>query len=262
MNRQVTYCETVFMTLLWETLQAGTHYSVRSAGQSVRLYSNGVFHSQWNPTRPFAGAVWDCLSLPCLYQAPAQCQRVLLLGLGGGAGIRQLQTLVDFKHLRAIEIDPIHIKIAKRWFGINHKNIAITEADAIVWLNKYASDGYDFVIDDLFGHSENEPMRAQALTEQWVNKLADVLNPGGTLVVNCVCRAELTAALPVFADCGFVQAYRWSLPEYDNAIGVFFRQPVSSNDWIKHLDSTDLSPDMKRAARWVIRRPLELITSS
>lgn len=246
------------MSLLWELSQAGTHYSVRRAGNSIRLYSNSVFHSQWNPQRPFAGAVWDCLSLPCLYHAPDECQRILLLGLGGGAGIKQIQTLINFKHLHAIEIDPVHIDIAKRWFGIKQKNVKITEADAIEWLSRYASTGFDLVIDDLFGHSLGEPMRAQVLTSEWVDSLAAALNPGGTLVVNCVSPAELKAAVPVFAERGFIQGYRWSLPEYDNAIGVFFRHAVSSNDWIKHLDATTLSPDMKRAARWVIRKPIAL----
>ena len=193
-----------------------------------------------------------------MYQPPGACQRILLLGLGGGAGIRQIQTLISFKHLRAIEIDPVHIKIAKRWFGVDHHNIQVTEADAIGWLSRYKSTGYDLVIDDLFGHSANEPMRAQALTEQWVDSLANALNPRATLVVNCVSQAELMQAVPVFAARGFIQGYRWSLPEYDNAIGVFFRHPVSSNDWIKHLDATTLSAEMKRAARWVIRRPIAL----
>lgn len=250
--------EPVNMSLLWETSLSGTHYSVRRAGNSIRLYSNSVFHSQWNPQRPFAGAVWDCLSLPCLYQAPDECQRILLLGLGGGAGIRQIQTLIDFKHLHAIEIDPVHIKIAKRWFGINQKNVKVTEADAIKWLASYRAKGFDLVIDDLFGHSAAEPMRAQALTTQWVDTLAAALNPGGTLVVNCVSASELMAAVPIFAERGFIQGYRWSLPEYDNAIGVFFRHRVSSADWIRHLEATSLSPDMKRAARWVIRKPLAL----
>lgn len=246
------------MSLLWETTQAGTHYSVRRAGHSIRLYSNGVFHSQWNEQRPFASAVWDCLSLPCLYQVPGACQRILLLGLGGGAGIRQLQTLIDFEYLQAIEIDPVHIKIAKRWFGVNSKRIDITEADAIGWLNDYSSAGFDLIIDDLFGHSGNEPMRAQPITRAWLDSLSAALNPGGTLVVNCVSRAELMAAVPLFAAHGFIQGYRWSLPEYDNAIGVFFRHQVASGDWFKHLEATNLSPDMKRAARWVIRRPLTL----
>jgi len=246
------------MGVLWESTIQGTCYSVRTAGCSIRLYSNGVFHSQWNPKRPFANAVWDCLSLPCLYRPAEQCKRVLLLGLGGGAGVRQLQTLVSFDYLQAVEIDPVHIKIAKRWFGVTQENVEIVEADAIEWLTQYSGESFDLVIDDLFGHSANEPLRAQALNPSWINKLKRVLTPTGTLVVNCISPSELSASAEHFSDQGFVQAYRWRLPEYDNAIGVFFRKPVSPNDWNKHLEATTLSSDMKQAARWVIRKPLDL----
>ncbi len=246
------------MGVLWESTQQGTHYSVRQAGSSVRLYSNRVFHSQWNPNRPFAGAVWDCLSLPCLYRPPSQVKRVLLLGLGGGAGIRQLQTLVKFDYLQAIEIDPVHIKIAKRWFGITQKTVDVLEADAIAWLKQYKGPGFDLVIDDLFGHSDNEPQRAQALNKLWIKQLTKVLNPNATLVVNCISRSELAKSVENFSAAGYVQGYRWSLPEYDNAIGVFFREPVANGDWIKHLESTTLTADMKLAARWVVRRSLNL----
>ena len=71
------------MGLLWNYRQADTDYSVRHHGGSIRLYSNGVFHSQWNEARPFAGGIWDCLSLPALYREPAFTQRVLILGVGG-----------------------------------------------------------------------------------------------------------------------------------------------------------------------------------
>lgn len=246
------------MSTLWETYRAGTHYSVRTAGRSVRLYSNGVFHSQWNPHRPFAGAVWDCLSLPALYRPPQQCKRVLLLGLGGGAGVRQLQTLVNFDYLKAIEIDPVHISIARRWFGINSKKISIVNADAIDWLHNYEGEGFDLVIDDLFGHDDNEPMRAQPLNSKWVTALKRVLNADGIVVTNCITRGELVQAAPVFSRAGFVQGYRWSLPEYENAIGVFFTRPVQANEWLHNLEASSLSPAMKRAARWVIRRSLKM----
>lgn len=246
------------MSLLWETTSDGTHYSVRKAGNSVRLYSNGVFHSQWNPKRPFAGAVWDCLSLPCLYRPASQCKRVLLLGLGGGAGVRQLQTLVDFDYLQAIEIDPVHIKVSRRWFGVTQPNVDIIHADAIEWLNQYSGEGFDLIIDDLFGHTGNEPQRVQPLNSAWTEKLDNALNPSGTMVVNCIGRAELFKGVSSFSACGYVQGYRWSLPEYHNAIGVFFREPVPPGDWITHLDATTLKPAMKHAARWIIRRPLEL----
>ena len=246
------------MGTLWEKNQAGTHYSVRTSGQSVRLYSNGVFHSQWNPHRPFAGAVWDCLSLPCLYRPPEQCKRVLLLGLGGGAGIRQLQTLVNFDFLKAIELDSVHISIARKWFGVTSKKVSITHADAIDWVNNYEGGGFDLIIDDLFGHESNEPMRVQPLNAEWVKRLKRLMNPDGILVTNCITRPELIQAVPVFSKAGFVQGYRWSLPEYENAIGVFFKTPVHSGDWLQNLEASALSPAMQRAARWVIRRSLPM----
>jgi len=246
------------MSLLWETTSGGTHYSVRKAGHSVRLYSNGVFHSQWNPRRPFAGAVWDCLSLPCLYRPAEQCKRVLLLGLGGGAGVRQLQTLVKFDYLKAIEIDPVHIKISRRWFGLTQPNVDIIHADAIEWLNQYSGEGFDLIIDDLFGHSDNQPLRVQPLNSEWVMQLDNAMNSRGIVVVNCIGRGELLKSASCFSAQGYVQGYRWSLPEYHNAIGVFFREPVSPSDWLKNLDATTLPPAMKHAARWIIRRPLNL----
>ena len=52
------------MALLWERRVEGTLYQVRSAGRTRRLYTNGVFHSQYNPVRPVTGSVWDLLLLP------------------------------------------------------------------------------------------------------------------------------------------------------------------------------------------------------
>jgi len=116
------------MTLLWELTTQDTHYSVRSAGESIRLYSNGVFHTQWNPRKPFAGGVWDCLSLPALYRSADNQKRVLVLGLGGGAVVQQLQWLLPDAHITAIEIDPIHIRVAREWFGITDDMVDIIEA--------------------------------------------------------------------------------------------------------------------------------------
>ena len=245
------------MGILWESKTLGTHYSVRSAGGSIRLYSNGVFHSQWNPKRPFAGAVWDCLTLPALYKHPDSVKRILILGLGGGAGVRQLQTMLPFEQLVALEIEAVHIQVARNWFGVSAPNIDIIEADAISWIKSYKGPGFDFVIDDIFGHNNKEPMRAQALTPAWLGSLKNVLNSHGVLVVNCISRAELRNALPSVKTAGFRYGYRWSLPEYDNAIGVFVQHQIRNKDWSDHLDATDLSRAMKKAARRVVRRSID-----
>lgn len=244
------------MTLLWETRSAGTHYSVRGHGATVRLYSNGVFHSQWNPERPFAGGIWDCLGLPVLYRRRDATRRILLLGVGGGAVIRQLETLLPFESMTAVEIDPVHVDVAQRWFGVEDVRVSLIEDDAIAWLQRYAGEPFDMVIDDLFGHDSGEPVRARALTPEWVSLLRTHTAANGLVVVNCVKQIELTEAAPSFRDEGFRHARRWSLPGYENAIGVFSAAELIPRDWSRRLDESGLSTPMLRQARIIVRRPL------
>ena len=80
------------MALLWTTKKGNTQYEVRTAGDSIRLYTNRAFHSQYNPKHVFTGAMWDLLSIPALFYA-INLQRkpnsVLMLGVGGGTAIHQ-----------------------------------------------------------------------------------------------------------------------------------------------------------------------------
>ncbi|MFK7855932.1 MAG: spermidine synthase [Granulosicoccus sp.] len=244
------------MTLLWELNTEDTHYSVRTSGASIRLYSNRVFHSQWNPNKPFAGGVWDCLSLPTLYRPADYFKRVLLLGVGGGAVIRQLQQLIDFDTLSAIEIDEHHLHVARHWFGIDDSRVDLQHGDAIDWLINYRGQPFDLIIDDLFGHSEGEPLRACALSGDWLDALSANLKDSGLLVVNCVDSAQLKRALPEFDSVGFRYGFRWTLPTYENAIGVLSRTSLRARDWSRNLEYSELDGPTQRQARLTIRRPL------
>lgn len=245
------------MTTLWEHERDGTRYSVRSAGASIRLYSNGVFHSQWNPDRPFAGGVWDCLGLPLLYRSIATTRRVLLLGVGGGAVIRQLERLAPAAAVTGVELDPVHLEVARRWFGVGEESAAtLVEGDAIAWLRGYRGEPFDLIVDDLFGHANGEPERARALTSDWIATLRDASEVGGLVVVNCVDGRELKAAAPAFADEGFGHAHRWSQPGYENAIGVFAREPLVPREWSRRLEGLALDAPDERRARAIVRRPL------
>ena len=244
------------MTVLWQTERDGTRYSVRAHGASVRLYSNGVFHSQWNPDRPFAGGVWDCLSLPVLYRSPERVRRVLLLGVGGGAVIRQLESLVAFESLTAIEIDGVHLDIARRWFGVAERRVSLVEGDAVRWLRNRDGEPFELVVDDLFGHADGEPVRACPLMPEWVARLREAVTDDGLVVVNCVDGRELKAAAEVFRDAGFRHARRWSLPGYENAIGVFSPAALVPREWSRRLDASALAAPLRRQARRIVRRPL------
>ena len=280
------------MSVLWESERNGTRYSVRAHGASVRLYSNGVFHSQWNPDRPFAGGVWDCLGLPALYRPLEATRRVLLLGVGGGAAIRQLERLVPFESLTGVEIDPVHLDIARRWFGVVDASsaggpmgerlartlatteptdggessaqgappprspVTLVEDDAVAWLRGRVGERYDLVVDDLFGHDAGEPVRARALTPDWVGLLRETVTEDGLVVVNCADGRELKRAAPTFGDEGFGHARRWSQTGYENAIGVFAARPLVPREWSRRLEGTGLNASSQRCARAIVRRPL------
>ena len=79
------------MALLWSEQDGDSRYEVRSAGNTRRLYTNGVFHSQYNPNNPVTGSVWDLLLLPAFFLPPGRPRRVLVLGVGGGENIRGQQ---------------------------------------------------------------------------------------------------------------------------------------------------------------------------
>ncbi len=58
---------------------------MRTAGKTLRLYTDGVFHSQFNPNHAVTGGVWDALMLPAFfYPAESWCEP----GAGSGGGTR------------------------------------------------------------------------------------------------------------------------------------------------------------------------------
>ncbi|MCK7589660.1 fused MFS/spermidine synthase [Subsaxibacter sp. CAU 1640] len=76
---------------------------------------------------------------------------ILLLGLGGGCVIKTLRKDMAYeKHITAVEIDPVVIKIAKGEFGIEcsgQLDIICNDAEAFMSLN---TKKFDLIIIDLF----------------------------------------------------------------------------------------------------------------
>ena len=271
--------------ILEELERGGTRYSVRAHGASVRLYTNGVFHSQWSPSRPFAGGVWDCLSLPALYREPDAVRRALVLGVGGGAVLRQLALLSPAVHVTGVEIEPAHLDIARRHFGLGAlegtggKGAAdaagkgggagtaragggaaatLVCADAVRWMaHAGASAGpFDLIVDDLYGHADGEPVRAVALEPGWIGALVERLAPDGLYVANTVDAREASRAVPALADAGLRHGARWSQDAWENVVLVASRAPLHSRDWSRRLDAAGLDAESRRRARATPRRPI------
>jgi len=217
------------MAVFWQKTIQGVRYEIRSAGATLRLYTDGVFHSQYNPNQALTGGIWDLLMLPALFYHPGQIRRVLVLGVGGGAVIRLLTTYAEPETIVGVEMSEQHLKLARRFFGIKGKHIHLLQAEAVDWLRRYQGPPFDIIIDDLFTEHEGEPLRAVPLDHQWFGLLTDHLTQHGVIVVNTVSRQELKRSAYMTNRSvarQFSTAYSLTLPTYENTIAAFFRQSM------------------------------------
>ncbi len=103
---------------------------------------------------------------------------MLLIGLGGGT-VAKNYSRVGWR-VDAVEIDPVVVDVARRFFGL-------TDADARVFVvdgRKFligSRDAYDVIIMDAFGSSS---IPFHLITRESFGLIASHLNPGGVLAVN------------------------------------------------------------------------------
>ncbi|WOX05429.1 spermidine synthase [Microbulbifer pacificus] len=219
------------MALIWQKQVGTNRYEVRTHGATVRLYSNGVFHSQWNPNDPLKGSLWELLLLPAFFLPQGRVRRVLILGVGGGALIRLLQRFVQPEQIVGVDIDRHHLMVAKKFFGV--RDATLVCADARVFVAELAADSnsepFDLIVDDLFGHCDGVAERAIAADKSWCSQLLKLLAPGGLLVSNFGCRCELLESGWCAPEIRprLQGAYSADLPGYENCVGVFSPAPLS-----------------------------------
>ncbi len=230
------------MAILWQKTIKNTHYEIRTAGQTLRLYTDGVFHSQFNSAHAVTGGVWDVLMLPALFYPENTLQRVLVLGVGGGAVIHLLQRYIKPAEIIGVELNPVHIMLAKRYFGITKKLAKLVQADAVKWLDNYSGPPFDMIIDDLFGEQDGEPLRAVKANKLWLEKLNTHLSPEGILVMNFISRNDLKNCAAISykkISALFVSSFQFTLTHYDNAVGAFLKKQATSQILRQHINAID-----------------------
>ena len=233
--------------IVWQQQIDDVRFEVRTAGQTRRLYTNGVFHSQYHPDYSVTGSVWDLLLLPAFFFTPRELQRILVLGVGGGTVIRQIRRFFHPEQITGVEVSATHIEIARRFFALTPACADLVCADAQTWVNDYQGRGFDLIIDDAFTDADHQPMRAIEASPAWFYRLHTLLRPGGILVMNFISRAELLASGFFHTRSvrrGFKSAFQLTNPRDENHVGVFSRRPVTSRHLRQQLFS---HADLKRA---------------
>jgi spermidine synthase len=234
------------VALLWRKQKDGTTYEVRSAGRTRRLYTDGVFHSQLNLGRPVNGGLWDLLVLPAFLVPEGRVRRVLVLGVGGGAVLRQLQHFFEPEVLVGVELDPVHLYVARRFFGLRGRNFELHQADAVAWVESYEGPPFDLIVDDLYGQVDGEPVRAKA-GARWMSTLTRRLCRHGVLVMNFVARHEMHgSALGHRAARRFGSIFELTHPLLDNSVAAFTLQPSTIDSLHRRLEAVaELDPRKK-----------------
>lgn len=227
------------MALVWQHTVGGSRYEIRQAGRSIRLYTNGVLHTQYHPGFVFGGGVWDLLGLPALWRADARHSGILLLGLGGGAVVRQLHELVEWDRFVAIDRNPVHLDVARRFFGLDRIPADLVELDAGRWIEAHGDERFDLIIDDLFSDTHSEARRSEPLSRDWYRGLRDLLSEQGTLVINFADGRDLERRIrripAVRRD--FKVVYKLTLPAYGNAVAALLRGDGRPADLTRALNA-------------------------
>lgn len=235
------------MAVLWQKKYDNQHYEVRTAGNSRRLYKNGVCHSQFNPDSIITGSIWDLLILPVCYQPEITLQRVLVLGVGGGAVIRQLNGLFRPVSITGIEKDPLHLEIGRRYFGLDLENLDLVESDAVTWIEKNKSRKFDLIIEDIFTESSRRPVRSISAGKNWLNSLVKLLTRHGILVMNFASGDEFRESV-VYRDMNvrnyFGSIYQLSTPTLDNRVIAMHKHPVLHTAIHRNITAI---PELERA---------------
>lgn len=216
------------MAVIHSQRDGDTLYEIRTAGRSIRLYTNKVLHTQYHPDRHVTGGVWDLLALPAL--ALPEVDRVLLLGVGGGAAIHILRHWFPAVHITGVELNPVHLQLARQFFSLQGQDMELVLGDARHFAENYRGEKFDLVIEDLFG-GDGFPDRSFPADYEWCSTLSGLVNRSGALVINTLARKQLLATAAV-RDARIRKQWRagffLTVPAYENHVGVFFRQPVSA----------------------------------
>jgi len=120
---------------------------------------------------------WRALTVVALPPRPT----VLMVGLGGGTQVHLLRRLAAPRRITVIEHDPIIVRVANDWFGLDSVGkleIVCAEADAAVEALTRAGRRFDFVMEDAAYAEEPEAALPHLLA------LAPLVTPRGALIVN------------------------------------------------------------------------------
>ena len=183
----------------------------------------GDIQSELDVTRPGDLLVEYCQAMFVghLFTRP---ERVLIVGLGGGAMFRFLQEQRRAVDVTAVEIDPTVVRLAERFFGVvPDRRHHIVTADALVYLAE-TDDQWDVIFMDAFLHpgelTDAEGAPRSLSTVAFLRSLHPRLAPGGVVVFNLVGVDGDYSAQMSEIQRAFAATWSFDVPAHENRVVV------------------------------------------
>lgn len=125
-------------------------------------------------------------------------QQCLVLGLGGGTVIKILKRYHQALVFTVIELDPVIINIAKKYFDMDKiDDLNIINTDALSWI-KQTGKKYDLVIFDLYVGKTN-PRESRKI--EFLQHLKKILNKSGIILFNAHYQNDEREYEQLYKDC-------------------------------------------------------------
>ena len=142
----------------------------RSLGFGTYIQAGGLTQSGG-----IVGVIWKP-TLHKIQRTNLKIQNVLILGLGGGTAAKYVRLFWPEAKIKGIDIDPVMIKLGKKYLGLDQINVQIKIGDA------YGFEGKaDLIIIDLY-NGDKFPEKFE--TAKFLNKVKKSLTRGGLAIFN------------------------------------------------------------------------------
>jgi len=159
------------------------HILVVDEGGYRYLRSDNLWHSRMSLSDPASGglAYTDYFDLALAFNP--NLRKVLMIGLGGGTGVKRFLRDYGEMTIESVEIDPAIVEIARQYFGVTEgPRHRIRVQDGRIFLAR-SKERYDLIILDAY-YADSLPF--YLTTKEFFALAAEHLNPGGVFFNNLV----------------------------------------------------------------------------
>ena len=254
-------------------------HSTRRGMYFIRPNGQELLETEIDLTRPEFLQVrytQDMLAVyPFFTQKP---KRALLIGLGGGAMVHALHAYDPELDLEVVEIDPVVVRFARTYFGIQALEIKAKQTSTK--LKVITADGFDYLKSSQGAHQEpaktydiiwmdaflqptaetdstGSPLNLK--TVEFLKNISKTkLSPHGVLAININHHEGLKRDFDS-VRAAFPASSIWQVPETGNYVALGFKSPIqqSTKEILNAADDYTKQQESPFNYRWSMERVLE-----